>query len=231
MSLCHLHTFLANRHFADIIQNMILLHGNKMCNQVISVKAYFNHCWLIITSTDFGSVGSTLQQFNSTTVQLKATYPYSKGFTTSILGSIIWEPFLAIGSFAQNGQFNALNISALNVKVVGIIAFIALPFSVGPSNNCGFGFRNESMCEDVLCCRICCCCGRILTGFAGLVVIFCVNLCLNSFRTGGLCHWRICSSKDEGWKSWSFVLFYVINGVLFAMINKICVDFNAIWSQ
>ena len=73
---------------------------------------------------------------------------------------IIYEPFLAIGSFAQNGQFNALNISALNVKVVGIIAFIDLPFSVGPSNNCGFG-RNEPMFEDVLCCRICCGCGRI----------------------------------------------------------------------
>ena len=34
-----------------------------MCNQVISVKTYFHHCWLIITSTDFGSFHSTFHQF------------------------------------------------------------------------------------------------------------------------------------------------------------------------
>ena len=91
MSLCHLHTFLANGHFAYIIQNMILLHGNKMCNQVISVKAYFHHCWLIITSTDFGSVRSTLQQFkvNWRPLILKVRALQYKGLTASILGSKI----------------------------------------------------------------------------------------------------------------------------------------------
>ena len=65
-----------------------------------------------------------------------------------------------MGIFAQNGQFKALNISALNVKVVGIIAFIT--FSVGLSKEYGFG-RIESVCEDI-CGRVCCDCGRICCG-------------------------------------------------------------------
>ena len=78
---------------------------------------------------------------------------------------IIYEPFLEMGIFAQNGQFKALNISALNVKFVGIMAFIA--FSVGLSNEYGFG-RIESrylrsICEDI-CGRVCCGCGRICCG-------------------------------------------------------------------
>lgn len=65
------------------------------------------------------------------------------------------KPFLVLGIFAQNGQFKALNISALNVKVLGIISLIA--FSVGDSND--RLLSNDWLFEDRN--RICCGCGRI----------------------------------------------------------------------